>query len=205
MESTDTKGRATRPPAERENRGRPSGGKMRSISIGLVLLLLAATQSALCQEPRASSNGKIEDSQALTTAETDAVEQAIVDEIYANHLQGFVADIGKDVSGSKYEIRGYFKPTLNADKAGWVIYKLMPYGEVLRMFTLRNDGLAVLFGKLRDHFPPTQPSYLTVYMDDDELCRLKKEWKKEEFTVDLKPPAHRVAEAVARQRKTQSP
>ena len=62
-----------------------------------------------------------------------------------------------------YELNAYFKPTLNSTGTGWVIYKLMPYGQVLRMFSLRSDGVAVLYGKLRDRFPPTQPSYLTVY------------------------------------------
>jgi len=69
------------------------------------------------------------------------------------------------------------------------------------MFSVRSEGPAVLFGKLRDRFPPTQPSYLTVYMDDDELCQSKREWSKENFTVELRPTAERVAEGRARQQK----
>jgi hypothetical protein len=69
------------------------------------------------------------------------------------------------------------------------------------LFSIRSDGLAILYGKLRDHFPPTQPSYLTVYMDDDELCQMEREWKKGQFTVELKPSADRVTEARARQKK----
>jgi hypothetical protein len=72
---------------------------------------------------------------------------------------------------------------------------------VYRLFSIGNDGLAILYGKLRDRFPPTHPSYLTVYMDDDELCQLEREWQKGHFTVELKPSAERIAEARARQQK----
>jgi len=170
------------------------------IPLTLTLLLLAVSQ-CVGQERKASPNEKIDNAQPLSAPDKDAVVQAIVDEMYANDLQPYVMDIGKEVSRSEYQVNVYFKPTLNSNRAGWVIYKLLPYGEVLRMFTLRSDGTAVLFGKLRDRFPPTQPSYLTVYMDDDELCQTKREWQKGHFTVELKPSADRVAEARARQQK----
>ncbi len=177
---------------------------MRQVKILLSFVLLALVQVSIAQKTNASPS-KSDSSQVLTTADKDAVMQAIVDEMYAHHLQGYVADIGKQTSGPAYRIRAYFKPTLNNDRAGWVIYKLMPYGEVLRLFTVRSDGLAVLYGKPQDRFPPTQPSYLTVYMDDDELCRFKMEWAKAHFEVELKPNADRVAEALAREQKRKLP
>jgi len=172
----------------------------RIISITLCLLFFALARG-VAQERGASLTEKNDNARPLSPADKDAVVQAIVDEMYANDLQPYVMDVGKEVSPSEYQVALYFKPTLNNNGAGWVIYKLLPYGEVHRMFTLHSDGSAVLFGKLRDRFPPTEPSYLTVYMDDDELCKTKREWQKGYFTVQLKPSADRVAEARTRQQK----
>jgi hypothetical protein len=166
----------------------------------LVLVFLALSQG-VGQERKAGHDGENDNARPLSQADKDAVVQAIVDEIYVNNLQPYVIDVGREVSRSEYRLNIYFKPTLNKDNAGWVIYKLLPYGEVYRLFSVRGDGLALLYGKLRDRFPPTQPSYLTVYMDDDQLCQMKKEWGKGDFTVELKPSADRVAEARARQQK----
>ena len=168
-----------------------------SITLALVFLVLS---HGMGQEHKSSSDEKSENSRALSPDDRSAVVQAIVDEMYANDLQGYGFDVGKQTSGSAYQLRAYFKPTLNSDRAGWVIYKLMPYGEVLRMFNVRSEGLAVLYGKLRNRFPPTEPSYLTVYMDDDVLCRTKMEWSKEDITVELKPSPERVEAARARQK-----
>ena len=178
---------------------------MKSTTIALGIVLLVLTSTALSHGQRSNANSESQGAQKLTMPDEEAVEQAIVDEIYAHHLQGYVTDVGKQQSGSVYELNAYFKPTLNNNKAGWVVYKLMPYGQVLRMFTVRRDGIAVLYGKLRDRFPPTQPSYLTVYMDDDELCRFETNASKAHFDVSLKPNAERVAQALARQKKRTSP
>src|SRR5580658_83101 len=172
---------------------------MRQIIL-FAFVFLTLVQGSIAQDRNANPNARSDNAQTLSTAGKNAVMQAIVDEMYAHHLQGFGFDVGKQVSNSEYQLNAYFKPTLDRNGEGWVIYKLMPYGEVLRLFTWRNDGLAVLYGKLRDHFPPTQPSYLTVYMDDDELCQLKREWSKEHLAVNLKPSAERFAEALARDR-----
>ncbi|MGA9854687.1 MAG: hypothetical protein WBR29_05355 [Gammaproteobacteria bacterium] len=177
---------------------------MKYLKTVLSIVLLIAGLTATAQETQLGANSKANAAQKLTPVE-EAVTLAIVDEIYAHHLQGFVADVGKQQSASVYELNAYFKPALNSKKVGWVVYKLMPYGQVLRMFTLRQDGVAVLYGKLRDRFPPTQPSYLTVYMDDDELCRFETNALKVHFDVSLKPSAERVAQAVARQKERTSP
>lgn len=172
----------------------------RIISITLALLFLALSQ-VVGQEQKARTDDKSDNTQPLSQADKDAVVQAIVDEMYINNIQPYVIDVAKEQSRSEYQLNIYFKPSLNKENVGWVIYKLMPYGQVYRLFSIRSDGLAVLYGKLRDHFPPTQPSYLTVYMDDDELCKIEREWQKGYFTVELKPSADRVAEAKARQKK----
>lgn len=172
----------------------------RTICITLALLFLALSQVAGLEQ-KARTDDKLADAQPLSQADKDAVVQAVIDEIYVNNLQPYVIDVGKELSRSEYQLNIYFKPNLNKDNVGWVIYKLMPYGQVYRLFSVRSDGLAVLYGKLRDHFPPTQPSYLTVYMDDEELCQIEREWQKGYFTVQLKPSAGRIADAQSRQKK----
>ena len=172
----------------------------RTICITLALLFLALSQVAGLEQ-KARTDDKLADAQPLSQADKDAVVQAVIDEIYVNNLQPYVIDVGKELSRSEYQLNIYFKPNLNKDNVGWVIYKLMPYGQVYRLFSVRSDGLAVLYGKLRDHFPPTQPSYLTVYMDDEELCQIEREWQKGYFNVQLKPSAGRIADAQSRQKK----
>ena len=171
----------------------------------LFFAFVAIAQGVIAQVQNMGPDPKTDTAHSLSTADKIAVMEAIVDEIYANNIQGFMADVGTETPDSGYQVNAYFKPAVNSNKTGWVIYKLMPYGEVLRMFTLCRDGSAVLYGKLRDRFPPTQPSYLTVYMDDDELCQAKSEWSKEHFAVELIPSAERIADAVARDRKRNSP
>ena len=173
----------------------------RFASVSLVLLLLFVPAEALSQGTNVHPNDGGDKTRPLTQADKDAVVEAIQDEMYVSQLQPEVIDVGVEVSSSEYQMEAYFKPTLNKDGEGWIIYKLMPYGEVSRMFEVDPSGLGVLYGRLRNRFPPTEPSYLTVYMDDDELCRMKKDWGKSYFTVELKPSAKRIAEARVRQRR----
>jgi hypothetical protein len=172
----------------------------RIICVTLALLFLALSQG-VGQESKAGTAEGSDNARPLSQADKDAVVQAILDEMYVDNLQPYVIDVGKELSRSEYQLNIYFKPTLNKDNAGWAIYKLMPYGQVYRLFSIRSDGLAILYGKLRDRFPSTQPSYLTVYMDDDDLCQMERDWGKEHFTVQLKPSAERLAQARARQKK----
>lgn len=167
--------------------------------IAIIVLCLSGWSAA--QTDHTTTAGKPSHVQPLTAPERDAVREAIADEIYSNDLQGYVPDVGKQSGNDEYEETIYFKPTLNESGEGWAIYKFMPYGQVLRMFTMRSDGTAILFGKLSDHFPPTEPSYLTVYMDDDELCQLEHQWDREKFVVDLHPSTQRVEEARNRQQQ----
>lgn len=174
---------------------------MKPITFFTLALFFFILPQGVCQKRNANLDEKTDNGRLLSASDRNAVVQAIVDEMYANDLQPYVIDVGTALSPSEYQMNLYFKPTLNKEGAGWVIYKLMPYGEVYRLFSIRSDGLAILYGKLRDRFPPTQPSYLTVYMDDGDLCKIENEWQKEHFTVELKPSSLRIAEAQARNRK----
>lgn len=177
---------------------------MKQANLILAFVLLATAHDGMTQQHAAVAASVSDKAKVLSVADRNAVKLAIVDEMYAHDLQGYVPDISRLVSGSEYKVRAYFDPKLHSGNVGWVIYKLMPYGEVLRMFTIGDDGFAFLYGKLRNHFPPTEPSYLTVYMDDDDLCQIKQQWLKEYFLVDSNPSATRVTEARARERKRNS-
>lgn len=171
-----------------------------AIGFSLVMLVVAAIPTST-KQVSVGRNSQTVSVPRLSQNDKQAVELAIVDEMYANGLQGYAADVGTEIPDSAYQLTAYFQPTLNKENASWVIYKLMPYGEVYRLFAIEPNGLAVLYGRLQNRFPPTEPSYLTVYMNDDDLCRMKKEWGKSHFTVELKPSRRRIAEARARQQK----
>ena len=75
----------------------------------------------------------------------------------------------------------------------------MPYGEVLRLFFIRKDGIVVLVGDPENRFPITQPSKLTVFMDDDEVCSMKQRWIKSSILVDEQPSLDTTEASATRQ------
>ena len=135
--------------------------------------------------------------QLTTKAVMQAVVRAIEDEVYDHGYQTKFADIGSPDGPSGHRLPVYIQPSLSQGR-GWIIYKFMPYGEVYRMFYVRKDGLVVLHGDPQNGFPPTQPDYLTVYMGDAELCRLKGRWLKTFFVIETEPTSAMVSAARAR-------
>jgi hypothetical protein len=77
----------------------------------------------------------------------------------------------------------------------------MPYGEVIRGFHFTKDGLAVLEGDPDGGFPPTDADTLTLYMDDDDVCRWKRSWNKYQFEILDSPSEERIKEAAVRQKQ----
>lgn len=144
----------------------------------------------------------------VTDADKKAIVQAIEDEIYDEGCQGEGWDAAaRHDDTSAYEQRVYIEPDLDVDqgsnsdeRSGYVIYKLMPIGEVYRLYWFEK-GLVVLGGHPEWDFPPTEPSYKSVYMDDDDLCHFKRDWLRTTFTITLKPTRERVQEAAARQKQ----
>lgn len=113
----------------------------------------------------------------------EIIVRSIQKDVYERHFQHYYMDIGGDEGQGVHRVPLYISPEVATGK-GWVIYKFMPYGEVMRMVEIRR-GTAVLHGDPRNGFPPTQPDYLTVYMDDDKLCGLKKSWRRTTFSIDV--------------------
>jgi hypothetical protein len=86
------------------------------------------------------------------------------------------------------------------DGVGRAIYKLMPYGEVFRDFDIGQDGLVGLMGNPQLGFPPTQPSHKTIYMDDDQLSKMRHTWLRRTFDVDDSPTPEMRQESAKRQK-----
>ena len=117
------------------------------------------------------------------------IAESIQKDVYKHRTQHYYMDIGVDDGQGIHKVPLYISPDVATGK-GWVIYKFMPYGEVMRMVEIRN-GVAILHGDPKNKFPPTQPDYLTVYMDDDKLCELKKTWRRVTFSIDVNEGARR--------------
>jgi hypothetical protein len=94
----------------------------------------------------------------------------------------------------------YINPSLE-DGEGQAIYKLMPYGEVLRFFDVHDDGTIVLDGDPEIGFPASQPNRKTVYLKDSVVYGMKRDWVKSSFSVDLSPSPEMVQAAVRRQKQ----
>jgi TonB family protein len=136
----------------------------------------------------------------ITSAIVEALVLAIQDEVYDFDYQRHYADVGHVHDATSTQVPLYIEPTLRNNE-GTVIYKLMPQGEVYRKYFVQPGGMIVLSGDPELGFPPTQPSHSTLYMDDEELCHLKHEWRKAEVEIELQPSLKRIHEASARQEK----
>lgn len=145
------------------------------------------------------------DHRAITVVERKELIQAISDEIYDYGYHNEYYQIGENVGSSEQwisQLHIYVNPTYNsANNYGEVIYKLMPYGQVYRLFEIGKDGEVHLIGDPDNHFPITQPSHLTVYMDEDDVCRFERTWLKDTFVINVKPSADVLHSAAQRQKK----
>jgi hypothetical protein len=161
------------------------------LSVGVVLITqTTAPQNVAKSSPVVSKNQIAE------------IALAIQDEVYDYSQQKFFYDA--DVTTESLErkptkIPLYIKPNLSTDGAGEVIYKDFPYGEVIRQFHIRPDGLVVFYSDPQLGFPQTQPSHLTQFLDVDELRRDKEQWLHGEVEIENTPSRERVIEAAKRQ------
>ena len=136
----------------------------------------------------------------LSKTELTAVVQAVEDEIYDYGYQTKFSYVG-DAPDGLTRVPIYISPKTDKDSVGEIIYKYMPYGEVSRRFLLRQDGLVILFGDPELGFPPQLPDTNTLYLNDEDVCRLKLKWTKTYFTVDPKATTDRIKLASSRQKE----
>ena len=128
-------------------------------SLGLVLLLSLVT---------ALHGERPQQKRPIRESEINAVIEAIQDEIYDLNLEKDMDLVGKKGNNNPDEVlvNVYFQPDVIDNSRSWVIYKLMPDGEILRMYEMGRSGRIYLHGKPGE-FRITQPDYPTVFMDDD--------------------------------------
>jgi len=129
--------------------------------------------------------GQFKEGPAPTEAQITALTSAIVDEIYVYDLAKEYGDIGVNESNDIQKVTIFIMPK-TSNNAIRVIYPLMPLGEIIRMFFL-SGRLAIPHLEPDSNFPATQPSFRTVYMDNDELCRLKQTWIRRTVSIKLAP------------------
>jgi hypothetical protein len=151
-----------------------------------------------------ASGGESATKTSLTQSQIRALVQAIEDEVYDYEYQGHFfpqgGPVGNAISDSRTRVPLYIDPLLE-DGEGQAIYKLMPYGEVLRLFHVHHGSTVVLDGDPEVGFPASQPNRKTVYIKDAELARMKRDWIKSAFDIDLSPSSERVRDAVRRQKQ----
>jgi hypothetical protein len=140
----------------------------------------------------------------LTQSETKALVQAVQDEIYDREYEGYFfpegGPVGDVISESRTRVPLYVDPVVE-DGEGEAIYKLMPYGEVLRLFHVHRGGKIVLDGDPELGFPASQPNRKTVYMEDRDVNRMKREWLRSSFEIDLSPTSEAIQDVVHRQKQ----
>lgn len=132
-----------------------------------------------------------------------ALQKAITDEIYDYEYEEQYfpegGPVGQALSEEKTRVPLYINPIIQ-DGQGEVIYKLMPYGEIFRIFHLHANGLLILDGDPEIGFPASQPDRKTVYMDDADLARMRAKWTHSSFEVLLIPSRGMIQDAVSRQK-----
>jgi hypothetical protein len=157
-------------------------------TIAVLLLCLSSSQTAIGNHSKP------------TERDVAAIVQAVEDEIYDWRYEKDFTNIGTTGAiSSPTDVSIFISPELDEDGGGSVIYRLMPFGEVLRRFAFRPDGIAVLWGNPWNGFPATHPDTKTVYLHDDDICAFKQRAIRAYFTVDPGVSRTRREEAARRQ------
>lgn len=136
----------------------------------------------------------------LPGASVPQIVQAIEDEIYDYKQEGSFTNIGSTgaINGPT-EVAAFISKSVSDRNIGWVLYKDMPYGEVLRRFTIREDGIVVLYGDPELHFPAQQPDTNVLYLPEEDVCKFVSGALKVSFSVNPNVSHERILEAEKRQ------
>jgi hypothetical protein len=141
----------------------------------------------------------------LKPSEIEKLKQAVEDEIYDYGYFAEFYEIGGNVGTPhhwKARVHLFINPVYNStERYGEVIYKLMPYGQIYRLFDIDAAGNVTLDGNPQNSFPITQPSHQTVFMDDLDVCRLEQSWIDTFFIIDTSPTLDMIKDAAQRQKQ----
>jgi hypothetical protein len=171
-------------------------GMRRGIFRRYFTYLLSVVAFTLCS----LDTGIAQSRRPVTPREIVAVTQAIVDEIYDYGRQKEFYFVG-EADGDSRKVVVYIRPYI-IDDVGQVVYRYMPFGEVIRYYTIEStSGVATLNGdpSLNYPFPATQPDTRTVFLSDSYMCRLRTRWSHSSFTVMLNPTPKQFEDAAKRQ------
>ena len=138
----------------------------------------------------------------ISNIEIQAVVQAVQDEIYDYGFEDDYSRVGENLARDPSKWKSRMPICVNPeieDGEGRVIYQLMHYGEIYRVFTIRKDGLVILDGDPELEFPPTQASLKTLYMNKGRVRQLKHDWLRDSFLIDTAPESRIVQDAAERQ------
>jgi hypothetical protein len=140
----------------------------------------------------------------ITQKQIESVLQAVRDEIYDyGYYKEFWGFETEGPHGPWAEFNVYINPQLtsaNSGDEGVIIYKYLPFGEVIRPFIIGTDGVAYLTGSPDRGFGWTRPEGNTIYMDDEELMKDKQKSIKVPFSIELRPSRKLIIDAAARQK-----
>lgn len=146
------------------------------------------------------SSGPREQGSPVTSKYNGAIIQAIQDEIYEYGYEGWGWDAADKIEGNTYQMHVYIEP-MTKNYSGRVMYKLMPYGEVLRFYVVQKNGLIRLDDNPELGFGAERPDRLTLYLDDDEIVKFKHDWPRISYSIELKPSEERLRQGAERQIK----
>lgn len=147
-----------------------------------------------------SSSRLSQDGPPVTPKYSSAIIEAIQDEIYDYGYEGWGWDAADRIEGKTYQMHVYIEPRMK-DYSGRVIYKLMPYGEILRFYAVQKNGLIRLDDNPELGFGAERPDRLTLYLDDDEILQFKRTWLRTSFSIELNPSKEQLQQAAERQNK----
>ncbi len=151
-------------------------------------LLLLASRAAGAQTAQDAPVSNTELQQLLTS---------IKDEIYALGYHPQYIDLANGLEN----IPLYVEPHREHGMI-WVIYKLLPCGEVQRAAWEAPSGNLMLLARDARHcefYPTHETGMLTIYLDDRDVIRKKTTWTKVPFSLHLRPSPEELRAAKLRQ------
>jgi hypothetical protein len=140
----------------------------------------------------------------ITNKQIESVLQAVRDEIYDyGYYDKFWGFETAGPNGPRAEFNVYIRPGLTpavGGDEGVIIYKYLPFGEVIRPFIVDSEGNVHLTGSPDGGFGWTRPEGNTIYMNDEEVIRDKEQSIRVPFSIELKPSRRLILEAAAREK-----
>ncbi len=140
----------------------------------------------------------------ITNKQIESVLQAVRDENYDyGYYDKFWGFETAGPNGPRAEFHIYINPGLTpavGGDEGIIIYKYLPFGEVIRPFIVDTEGNAYLTGSPDSGFGWTRPEGNTIYMDDEEVIKDKQQSIRVPFSIELKPSRRLILETATRQK-----